>query len=36
MVLTLHTNDGRSIILATSFNLEAFVTFTLFFFLRED
>jgi|HubBroStandDraft_4_1064222.scaffolds.fasta_scaffold34725_3 hypothetical protein len=36
MVLTLHSNDGRSIISATSFNPETFVTFAFFFFRRED
>jgi hypothetical protein len=36
MVLTLHSNDGRSTISATSFNPETFVTFALFFVPRED
>lgn len=36
MVLTLHSNDGRSIISSASFNPEALVTFVLFFFSRED
>jgi len=36
MVLTLHSNDGRSIISSTSFNPEALVTFALFFLRRED
>jgi hypothetical protein len=35
MVLTLHSNDGRSIISSNSFNPETFVTFALFFFRRE-
>jgi hypothetical protein len=36
MVLTLHSNDGRSTISSTSFNPEALVTFVLFFFPWED
>jgi hypothetical protein len=36
MVLTLHSNDGLSIVPSTSFNPEALVTFVLFFFARED
>jgi len=36
MVLTLRSNDGRSIISSASSNPGTFVAFALFFFRRED